>query len=98
MIRGASTAGSTRPTEPQVCCKNIATTAISILVKWRVSSGLACCNPKSTRRQRHPLPISGKTRLLIGRSQANVSRNQDVHAQTQAGQPAQDGGADQGAG
>jgi hypothetical protein len=48
-----STAGSTLPTEPQVCCKNIATTAISILVKWRDSpwdepfqpTGLAASTP-----------------------------------------------------
>ena len=37
MISGASTAGSTLPTEPQVCCRNIAPTAISITVKWRNS-------------------------------------------------------------
>src|SRR5579859_2840381 len=36
MINGASTAGSTLPTEPQVCCKNIAATATNIFVKWRV--------------------------------------------------------------
>ena len=32
MINGASTAGNTRPTEPQVCCENIARTAISMRV------------------------------------------------------------------
>jgi hypothetical protein len=33
MINGASTAGSARAIEPQVCCRNIAATAISIRVK-----------------------------------------------------------------
>ena len=44
-ISGASTAGSTLPTEPQVCCRNIATTAISIRVKWRGSCGRTRSNP-----------------------------------------------------
>src|SRR5271168_2362816 len=35
MIRGARTAGSTRPTEPQVCCRNIAATAISMRFNGR---------------------------------------------------------------
>jgi hypothetical protein len=55
MISGASTAGSTLPTEPQVCCRNIATTAISIRVKSRASFGLTCSNPNDTRRQRQRL-------------------------------------------
>jgi hypothetical protein len=33
MINGASTAGNARAIEPQVCCRNIAVTAISICVK-----------------------------------------------------------------
>jgi hypothetical protein len=42
-------------------------------------------------------PKIGKLASASGGSQANVSRNQDVYAERQAGQPAQDGGADQGA-
>jgi hypothetical protein len=47
---------------------------------------------------RHPLQTLAKLASASGGSQANVARNQDVYAKTQAGQPAQDGGADQGAG
>src|SRR3979411_2144916 len=52
MISGASTAGSTRPTEPQVCCRNIATTAISIRVNRQFPSTIQCCHQKDARRQR----------------------------------------------
>ena len=51
MISGASTAGSTLPTEPQVCCRNIAPTAISIRVKWRNSFRWTRSNPRGARRQ-----------------------------------------------
>jgi protein-S-isoprenylcysteine O-methyltransferase Ste14 len=48
---------------------------------------------------RHPsYPEVGRIASASGRSQANVARDQDVCAKTQACQPAQDGGADQGAG
>lgn len=45
----------------------------------------------------HRLPQSIILANAPGRSHANVSRNQDVHTAAQAHQPAQDGGADQGA-
>ena len=46
---------------------------------------------------RHPLQKLVKLASALGGSQANVTRNQDVYAKAQAGEPAQDCGADQGA-
>jgi hypothetical protein len=56
------------------------------------------CMNDEIRLTRHPLQTLAKLASASGGSQANVARNQDVYAKTQAGQPAQDGGADQGAG
>jgi hypothetical protein len=87
MISGASTAGSTLPTEPQVCCKNIATTAISILVKWCVPpwdepfqpTGLTASTPANVTQTVGGSPACALPSLLYhleGRGMSSSTRNE----------------------
>ena len=71
---------------PGPCCRPLENTRCSE----------RCMNDK-IRLTRHPLQKLVKLASALGGSQANVTRNQDVYAKAQAGEPAQDCGADQGA-